>query len=326
MAAAWDLPPDPGAPRRRKKKAAAKKAKKKAAKKKARRARTRTSERRRRRSPAIRRGLLGHVHEYWSAIRKAAARSVKAPPKDFLSAVPTQGILGTGYWGVVWRTADERFVLKASLDITEGPHVALARKHARKHPGLAYFHRLWKLPRVWTNEQGYTPVWVMLREETDVDSIWANGSPARGYKTIFDALESLPRCCACLYDEAVNVRLRGGSGVCDPTDRDQAHAAFNAILARIASAKKGKHVADLIGMLYDEHRILLGDVHFGNVGLRRHNLREFGVKRHRQLVVTDLGDLAQAPIPQGLYPSIPLLSNPMAMSKLAESIPTVPGL
>lgn len=45
-------------------------------------------------------------------------------------------------------------------------------------------------------------------------------------------------------------------------------------------------------------------MHFQNVGRRVHDLSEWGVKRHKKLVVTDLGDLGQAIRTEGTYPAI----------------------
>ena len=305
----------PGPKKKTKKKATKKKvAKKRRTKKKV---ATRPSVRRRRKSPALKRGLIKHVEPYWDAIQEACAKSLKQKVGGFLPHPIEQGILGCGFWGCVWRTADKRFVLKASLDITEGPHVALAMKLFQRHPGVAYFHRLWKLPRVWTNEQGNTSVWIMLREETDVDSIWNGAKPAPGYKSVHDALEALPECCSCISQERAYEKRTNG---CGAGDRVAAERELASILRRLHT-KKGSHVSDLIGSVYHKHGVLLGDVHMANVGLRRHDLSEFGVKRHKQLVVTDLGDLGQAPIRRGNYPEIKMLKNPSAYARLADEIP-----
>ena len=270
-------------------------------------------------SPAIKRGLLGYVAPFWKAIEKAAAASIKAKPTGFLPPPDKASLLGCGFWGCVWPTADKRFVLKASVDLTEGPHVALAMKLFPKHPGMAYHHRIWRLPsRVWTNEQGYSWVWIMLREETDVDSIWNDTKPAPGYKKIHDGLDALPDCCSCLHQEKVLA--------CGSADVRKAERELDVILKKIGTpaSSKGKYVSSLITMAYRDHGILLGDVHFANVGLRRHDLSQFGVKRHKDLVVTDLGDLGQSPRTDGDYPKINAIQkNPRLYEALFDEIPVL---
>ena len=273
-------------------------------------------------SPAVKRGLLAHVAPFWPAIQKAAAASLKQKPSGFLPPPDQRSLLGAGFWGCVWPTADKRFVIKASVDLTEGPHVALAMKLFPKHPGMAYYHRIWRLPqRVWTNEQGYSWVWIMLREETDVDSIWRGVSPAPGYRKIHAGLDALPECCGCLHQERALARQ-----TCDGQDVQLAEHELAKILKQVGSpaSSKGKYVASLIGDAYKKHGILLGDVHFGNVGLRRHDLSKFGVKRHRDLVVTDLGDLGQAPRGMGGYPDVPeIRKNPGLYQRLFDEIPVL---
>lgn len=273
-------------------------------------------------SPAVKRGLLEAVAPFWPAIQRTAAKALAQKSAGFLPAPEKRNVLGCGYWGCVFPTADKRFVLKASVDLTEGPHVALAMKLFPRHPGMAFYRGLWRLPtRVWTGEQGYAWVWIMLREETDVDSIWRNSHPAPGYAKIHRGLSELPDCCACLHQE----RLLAAPH-CGPGGVAHAEQELGRILRLVGTpaSSKGRYVAQLIDDAYQDHGILLGDVHFANVGLRRHNLSAFGVKRHKDLVVTDLGDLGQAPRSLGHYPTIrEIRKNPDAFAALVRDVPVI---
>lgn len=278
--------------------------------------------------PAVRRGLLDHVAPYWRKIEKACAQSLSTKAKGFLPPRPDDEVLGCGFWGCVIPTADERFVLKLTMDATEGPHVAIAMSRFQLDPGIAYFRRLWQLPgRYWTDEQGRSRIYVILRENTNVESIWKRTGrkkgPARGYARVFEGLEALPECCSCLYRSTTYSRR----GLCPPDDVKKAEKDLAAILKKVGRTahgkpSKGRYVADLIASAYRHHNVLLGDVHYANVGLRVHDLSRWKVPFHHDLVVTDLGDLGQAIRVRGSYPAIKTLQNP-AMEQLAERIPTL---
>jgi hypothetical protein len=276
--------------------------------------------------------ILREAKPYWRAIAGCASSSIKATAKGFLPDLSESNMLGCGYWGCVFPTADKRFVVKLTLDSTEGPHVALAMHHFPLHPGVAYFHRIWKLPnRVYVGADGGN-VWlyVIMREEVDVDSIWTLKKigrkkkyiPARGYKKIHDALEDLPECCSCIV-RASSMHRRG---MCDVEDIAANEKELAKILKRVGLGNrpsKGYHVAQLLAEVYKKHGILLGDVHFGNVGLRTHSLKPWRVPGHKRLVVTDLGDLGQAPRTRGSYPAIATV-NPPFLRPYEEAIPVIP--
>lgn len=259
------------------------------------------------RKKVLRDVLLPPVFEHWLDIRDACARSLKKKASGFLPADPTtQTALGCGYWGCAWQTGDKRFVVKASIDLTEGPHVALAMKFFRKHPGLAYYHRLWRLPeRVWVDEFGYSHVWIMLREEVNFSKQYSKTKrdrPARGYTRVFHALNELPECCSCLMWTQFEERR----GECDPEKVVEAQQDLFDLMDELKSTP-GVYVGKLIRSAWTKHGILLGDVHYDNVGSRVHNLTKFGVKNHRKLVVTDLGDWGQTPITSDMHDPIPEL-------------------
>lgn len=248
-----------------------------------------------------------HVAPFWSLIEKTCARALKKTRRDFLPADPRAGYLGCGAFGCVWPTADRRFVVKASIDATEGPHVALVMKHFRKHPGVAYYHRLWKLPgRIWTNSFGFTPVWIMLREEVDVTAQYSkSGGAARGYKKVESILDSIIECCSCL----VYARSAHNQGTCTMDDVKKQEQKFDKVLRGLGKTP-GAHVGRLIKDAYYEHSVLLGDAHFDNVGQRRHKLPEWKIMGHKKLVVTDLGNMNAPPITSDRYPAVAVMKNP----------------
>ncbi len=251
--------------------------------------------------------LLPPVFDYWNEIRDACARSLKVKASSFLPPEPAMAeALGCGFWGCVFQTADKRFVVKASLDATEGPHVSLAMKLFRKDPGLAYYHRLWRLPeRIWVDEFGKTHVWIMLREEVNFSKQWAKGTPkrkprpARGYTKVFNALNTLPECCQCLFWTMFEERR----SECDVADVREAEKDLIRLMDGLKTTP-GQYVGALIKKAWKRHHLMLGDVHYDNVGSRVHNLSEFGIKNHRKLVITDLGDWGQNVITSDMHPAI----------------------
>lgn len=245
--------------------------------------------------------LIGSVVDYWPQIRDAAARSLKHKVSDFLPPDPTMALaLGCGYWGCAWQTGDKRFVVKASLDATEGPNVARAMKLFRKDPGIAYYHRLWRLPnRVMTSDFGNTHVWIMVREEVDFDKQYSRkkkDDPAPGYVKVYNTLNVLPDCCECLFW----TRFGSKRGECAPGELKKAQEDLYKLTSGLKKTP-GEYVGSMIENAWKKHRLLIGDVHFDNVGSRVHNLSEFGVKRHKKLVVTDLGDSGQPPLTTDQY-------------------------
>ena len=254
--------------------------------------------------------LLPAVFDNWAAIRNAAARSLKHKASAFLPPDPSmQTALGSGWWGVVWQTGDKRFVVKASMDATEGPYVSLAMKHFRTDPGLAYYHRLWKLPeRIWTDDFGYTNVWITVREEVDFSKQWAKTStkrkpkPAKGYVKVFNALNELPECCQCLFW----TRFGSRRGECPATEVKQAQRDMIELMDGLKGTP-ATYVAALVKKAWCEQGIMLGDIHYDNVGSRVHNMKPFGVKSHKKLVITDLGDWGQTVITSDQHPTIATL-------------------
>jgi len=230
------------------------------------------------------------LQEHWTQIEKTAARSLKRKSAGFLPETPVSKrcMLGAGSYGCVWQTADPRFVLKASFDATEGPVVATLVKKFRLHPGLVYFHGIWQLPElVWTNEFGYTPIWVFLREEVNVGVNTAKVRDMRG-----------------LMSQTADVAINFCAALAEG-DRETVKESRADFLECVNTFDRppGQKVAKLIRDVLNKG-IVLGDTHGGNVGLRCHDLSQFKVPRHKQFVVTDVGDPGQAPMTIDRHPPI----------------------
>jgi hypothetical protein len=263
--------------------------------------------------PAVEdKGLLEIVAPYWRRINTKASAALKRSARGFLPADPAdeEDVLGCGAWGCVWQTADKRFVIKVSLDATEGPIIAqiMSQKSLRLNPGCVYYRAIWQLPDlVWTNQFGHAPVWVILREEAGrID--WTNerGDIRRKYMKIHADLEDLPDA-AC---ELVNTRA--DLEFCKTVECAYAYTdAERAFMEYVIDLRttEARHVGSFMADAYAAG-ILLGDVHPGNVGRRKHNLKAFGVKGHRQMVVTDVGDQGQPICDRDKHPKIRTMKNP----------------
>jgi hypothetical protein len=262
--------------------------------------------------PAVEdKGLLELVGPFWSKIKSVSARSLKRSARTFLPKDPLNEstVLGCGAWGCVWQTSDKRFALKVSLDATEGPIVAqiMAKKGLHYSPGCVYYHRIWKFPDLfYTNTYGMAPAYVILREEVGkVHWLNENGDIRDKYRKIHDDLEELPDAACDL------VRARADLEFCKTIkcadDYAKAERAFMEYVIDLRGTK-ARHVGTFMAEAY-ESGVLLGDIHPGNVGVRRHNLSKFGVKGHRQMVVSDVGDEGQAVCPIDQHARVRTLNN-----------------
>lgn len=257
-------------------------------------------------------GIMEFLEPYWPRIRRAVGRVLKIPASKVLPAKYRGEELGCGAFGCVWQTADARFVVKATLDATEGGLIAsiMADPKLRKHPGVAYYRALWQLPDyVWTDRFGSTPIYVMIREEADVDSTYGRAhKPAKTLKKVYNVLEEYPDLASDLVFR-ISDCLELGTEECFLA-QEELEEEIDGLLTRLQKTK-GKRVGEFLEAAYKSKRkLLLGDIHYDNVGFRRHNLREFGVPRHKDLIVTDLGDIGQPPITEDKHPRIKILNNP----------------
>ena len=207
------------------------------------------------------------------------------------------------------------------MDETEGPIISklISKRSLRTHPGLVYFRAVWQLPEQDYNEFGHTKVWVILREEiNEVD--WDNdrGGTKRKYLRIASNLEELPTVASLLVGAASDLE------VCKTVECVEEYNHRKEEYLEYADDLKGDaaHVGSLLRAAL-KHGILLGDVHEGNVGFRRHSLKEYGVKGHRKMVVMDVGDEGQPIMVDGTYPRVKVVANPDWLSYWASKIPVL---
>lgn len=263
--------------------------------------------------------LLEVFEPYWGKIRGVAARSLGRSVRGFLPDIRDDSkLLGCGAWGCVWRTSDRRFALKVSLDATEGPIIAqiMARRNLRLSPGCVYYHKIWKLPElVKTNTYGYAPAYVILREEVKkIEWVDGDGDIRHKYLKIHDSLEDLPEACCGL------VQARCDLEWCKTVECAEAYTdAEREFMNYVFDLRttEARHVGTFMAQAYAAG-ILLGDVHPGNVGIRTHGLRDFGVPGHRKMVITDVGDEGQAICSEDQHPRIRTVKNMPAAAGLCH--------
>jgi hypothetical protein len=263
--------------------------------------------------PAVEdKGLLELAEPFWKRINTVAARSLGRSARGFLPPDPRreERLLGCGAWGCVWLTSDKKFVVKVTLDATEGPIVAqiMNKRNLRLNPGCTYYHRIWQFPDlVWTNAYGYAPAYVILREEVGrIGWLDERGDVRRKYSKIYDSLEALPDASCDL------VRARADLEHCRTIRCANTYvAAEKAFMEYVVDLREtsARHVGTFMAQAY-ANGVLLGDVHPGNVGMRRHNLKKFGVPVSRTMVVADVGDEGQAVCPEDDHPGVKVLKNP----------------
>jgi hypothetical protein len=271
--------------------------------------------------PVLDKGLLEQLESVWGRIGKAAARSIKRKAKGFLPDLEDEDqVLGCGAWGCVWKTRDKRFVLKCSLDATEGPTVAhvMSSRKLRLHPGVAYYRSLWQLPElVWVDELGFTPIWVALREEAACHRCWtADGEPPKRLEKVHDILEAVPE-----FGDDLTAALCEEDEEPDEDDNVEQRKHYEGLFMDLLGDLKrtpAKYIGQFMAEAYKLKDLVLGDVHYGNIGFRRHDLSEFKVPRHKLLIAIDIGDQAQPVSGEDTYPHVKKINPPPRCPKNPE--------
>jgi hypothetical protein len=184
----------------------------------------------------------------------------------------------------------------------------MAKKYLHFNRGCVYFHRVWRLPElVQTDLYGYAPGYVIVREEVGgIDWFNENGDVRRKYEKIFDNLDELPEAACDLVTARSDLEYCKTVECAD--DYADAERKFMDYVFDLRSTE-AKNVGTFVAEAY-EQGVLLGDLHHGNVGLRRHNLRSFGVPTGRNMVVADVGDQGQPVCPSDRHPKVRVLNNP----------------
>jgi len=232
----------------------------------------------------IRHKLVRAAEENWSSIARACARSLGRKVKGFLPPVNDKGsILGWGVYGVVWETADPRFVVKVSADPTEGPSIAriMSNKSLWKNEGCVYFHKIWQIQNTTVDLAGHGKclLWVVLREELSCAT--------RACKTsVCKKLDALG--CSAQDLSIDHGALALGHAAAKESYIDSA-IEFVKDVQRLKGTE-GEPISKFMASSYKNEGLLFSDMHSGNVGHRCHNLSSFGVPRKKTLVIRDVGD------------------------------------
>lgn len=248
----------------------------------------------------LRNTLIDVAADRWSLIGRACARALGHKVQGFLPPPRDRNaILGWGVYGVVWETADPRFVVKVTADPTEGPAVAQIRAHRDlwKNQGCVYFHRVWRLPGVTVDvpQHGKCLVWVILREELTCASRACKVSVCKKIDELGCSAQDLSIERGALmfgHTQALNSYI-------------ESEIEFVQDVQKLRGTE-GEPIASFMSSSYEQAGLVFSDMHAGNVGRRCHNLSAFGVPRKKTLVIRDVGDPFGSYVrSEGEYPRIP---------------------
>jgi hypothetical protein len=250
----------------------------------------------------LRNKLIAVAADHWGLIARACAKSLGQKVQGFLPDPEDRNhILGWGVYGVVWETADPRFVVKVTADPTEGPAVSeiKANKKLWKNEGVVYFHRVWRLPRVTVDvpQHGKCLVWVILREELTCASRQCKATVCKKIDDLGCAAQDLS------IDRGA--LLFGHHQALDSYIESEIEFVQD---VQKLKGTEGEPIASFMAESYERAGLVFSDMHSGNVGRRCHNLVKYGVPRKKTLVIRDVGDPFGTYVrSEGDYPKIPVL-------------------
>jgi hypothetical protein len=235
------------------------------------------------------------ARKWWPSIDWAVTATLRqlGEPMPFgvrsLAKIGPEDYIGCGTWGCVYPLdTTDRWVLKLTTDPTEGPIVAhiMKHRHLRTHPGIVYYGALWQLEdsisiRDDDDEFVDLPIYIILREFT---AVWPHAWPwNEEHETQMNefsmALDNVLDNAYVLLDLRDELQELEGKG--------KRTARYKALVGESAETEEdvldalddfqrttfGSAIASFMRAMYLQHNILLGDVHFQNVGLRVDDLR-----------------------------------------------------
>lgn len=105
----------------------------------------------------------------WARVRTAVELALPDRPSYAFRRMKfnTHAILGAGYWGFVYPTGADRWVVKVTCDEQAGQiaQTLLSRPKLRAHPGICFMLAAWELPGVFIGTgRGHMPVTIIVRE------------------------------------------------------------------------------------------------------------------------------------------------------------------
>ncbi len=259
-----------------------------------------------RRNPAWTNRALG---AHWTQLEALVGRARMPRIKDPIASPPRAEEFGSGYYGTVMPTRTPGLVCKVTSDPTEAKFVAIARQLGEMPEGIVRYEGIVRVPRIhWRR-----PVYVLWREEAaevGMLGMWTRHDDpyvARCYGDFWNGLNVYRGAAALVRDALANTKAFTGADVIRAQGRRHAFDAsrLDDAIRRVAFHYRGLARAaagfeictlaaqllgsspesDLVGEaleFYQNHGVLLADVHAGNVG---RVLRS----RYPQWVITDPG-------------------------------------
>lgn len=219
-----------------------------------------------------------------------------------LDTISSEDFLGCGHWGCVYPLdIDPRFVVKLSLDPTEGPLVAalLEKEWLSRHMGIVTYLAVWQIPEafVWRNIP--RTVYVIVREEATIPGghVIQHENPqfARAiygkdwfsHKTQIGYLDAASK-----FQEA-SIKLREKETSRRERNFDVRYSQWAEAAHRVGNAPKGYAIEDFILNMYDALGIVITDIHLSNIGYRDHDLSDMdldaGGASRNYYIITDPG-------------------------------------
>lgn len=225
------------------------------------------------------------------------------PPYVFQEAFATvspEDMLGCGYWGCVYPIdTDQRFVVKMTIDPTEGPFVSklLDDDYLVNNQGIVRYLAVWELEEEFQYRgKGHT-LYVIVREEADV--IGSN-----------QASQDDPRFCDMLSlrkgqlrlgylhlaakAKVLQARLKEKHTRLRENMFDQAISQWYETVSALGDTPKGYALANFAMQMYEQHEVILADVHANNIGYRKHSLGDIDIDSdleasEKYFIITDPG-------------------------------------
>lgn len=188
-------------------------------------------------------------------------------------------MIDCGFWGCVFTTSDPRWVVKISSDPTEGPMQAEIGKRQQEgqygYDGFAFVQSVARLSKKIKKQRKEVDVFVIVREEVEpLDGIFraysfsarpntmvTEISPKARYADVKRAVKALGQYNTLAFDWYKAKRNAG------QRDQELLWRQMEGQLSRVS--KWFPHLGQSMGMFHYEGRPLK-DVHYGNIGIRRH--------------------------------------------------------
>jgi hypothetical protein len=200
----------------------------------------------------------------------------------------TDQLLGYGYWGAVFPTNFERWVVKLTTDPIEGPvsQFVIDTPKLRDNAGVARFLYVWQHPRpVKLGKEGSFKVYVLVREA--IEPVALSEIPHATVRAVNDMLNEASNLMRMLRSHARDPHAVSADTV------DPWYVRWANEVALLSTHAEFRNVARFIQLAYSEGGIILHDAHIQNTGWRAHDYSDFSQRQYPMappaLVIHDLG-------------------------------------